>query len=85
MYRPWNTYTRISCYCATYWNMYNGINCDIPSQTTLNLDTKIFVSTRSQSQMKMLRSGQNEMFTFEIDLEIALVGSPVLGCTVLVH
>ena len=33
------------------------------------------VATRAQSQMRMLRRAQNEMFTFEIDSEIALVGS----------
>ena len=31
-------------------------------------------STRAQSQMKMLRRAQNEMFTFEIDAENAIVG-----------
>ena len=31
-------------------------------------------TTRAQSQMKMLRRAQNEMFRFEIDSEIALVG-----------
>ena len=32
-------------------------------------------ATRSQSQMKMMRRVQNEMFTFKIDSETALVGS----------
>jgi len=30
--------------------------------------------TRSKSQSKMMRKCENEMFTFEIDSEIALVG-----------
>ncbi len=31
--------------------------------------------TRFKSQSKMMRECENEMFTFEIDSEIALVGS----------
>jgi hypothetical protein len=59
------------CYIHTYFDIY------------LIYDTPCY-KTRSKSLSKMMREVQNEMFTFEIDSENALVGCTLgtLGPTV---
>ena len=69
-----SVYTGIYQYKPVYTGTYQNNDFHPGGQ-----DSRWYVllrsTTRAQSQMKMLRRVQNEMFTFEFDSETALVGS----------